>query len=243
MLDKPFDLKNPAPTVQCLMDAFLRSCPFISLADILIFSNTRGTLRTSLLGSHCFDSNDLHFSLTKCTFVVSEVDFLGHHVTSKSLSPFFLKFYLYYYESIFFLHYTYFRHVTLIGDIYLYGTLKRAHLRKHSKQIGSLREHQGSRQVVSGSKPPRGEATSGFPLPASWPATGRPTTTTTGGTAGVSHVAPRDSGRAAWDPTCFERPRYIFGFLAAVSECYFGALMYFTPVIRISFSVADTSAS
>jgi hypothetical protein len=73
--------------VQCLMDALLSSCTFISLDDILIFSNTREEHCAPLLSAHCFDSNGLHISLTKCTFVVSEVDFLGHHVTSKSLSP------------------------------------------------------------------------------------------------------------------------------------------------------------
>ncbi len=86
----PFGLKNAAQTFQRLMDTIFRSCPFvfICLDDILIFSkNWQEHLQHLHQVFTALADNGLRINPDKCTFAVSEVDCLGHHLTPSGLSP------------------------------------------------------------------------------------------------------------------------------------------------------------
>lgn len=89
-LRMPFGLKNAAQTFQRLMDSVLRDLPFIFvyLDDILVFSKTKAEhtahLRQVLAA---LSGAGLVIQRSKCVFGVSELSFLGHHVSSTGIRP------------------------------------------------------------------------------------------------------------------------------------------------------------
>ncbi len=79
-----FGLKNAAQTFQRLMDSLFHiyHFMFIYVANIPVFSHNRPQHLNHL--SQVFDvlaKNGLCLNPAKCTFIVPEVDCLGHHVT------------------------------------------------------------------------------------------------------------------------------------------------------------------
>ena len=86
----PFGLKNSAQAFQRLMDSILghMTYAFVYLDDILIASRDRTEHRQhlhevfSLLRQH-----GLVVNIDKCELGVSELDFLGHHVSSAGIQP------------------------------------------------------------------------------------------------------------------------------------------------------------
>lgn len=85
-----FGLKNAAQSFQRFMDSLLRGMDyaFSYLDDVLIFSKSEEEHTRHL--SAVLDrmkQYGLHINLNKCRFFVTELDFLGHHVTSKGVSP------------------------------------------------------------------------------------------------------------------------------------------------------------
>ena len=86
----PFGLMNAAQTFQRLMNSLFRSFPFIFvyLDNMLVFSPSRA-LHLDHLATvfSVLATNGLHLNPAKCTFAVSEVDFLGHHITPSGIEP------------------------------------------------------------------------------------------------------------------------------------------------------------
>ena len=86
----PFGLKNAAQAFQRLMDSILRGLPFafVYLDDILIAStNTeehKDHLRQVL---KLLEANGLVIRKDKCVFGVTEINFLGHRVTTAGILP------------------------------------------------------------------------------------------------------------------------------------------------------------
>lgn len=86
----PFGLKNAAQTFQRLMDSILRNidCAFIYLDDILISSASREEhathIRTVL---QALSSAGMVVQRQKCVFGVTELNFLGHHVSPSGIKP------------------------------------------------------------------------------------------------------------------------------------------------------------
>jgi RNase H-like domain found in reverse transcriptase/Reverse transcriptase (RNA-dependent DNA polymerase) len=86
----PFGLRNAVQTFQRLMDHVFRHLPFCFcyLDDHLIASRTLDEhlqhLRTYF---QLLQDNGLQFNPAKCVFVVVEVDFLGHRVSTAGISP------------------------------------------------------------------------------------------------------------------------------------------------------------
>ena len=89
-LRMPFGLKSAAQTFQRLMDTVLRDIPFafVYLDDILVASRDAAEhgehLRTIF---RLLSANGLVVNRAKCVFGVSELDFLGHHVSQHGISP------------------------------------------------------------------------------------------------------------------------------------------------------------
>jgi cleavage and polyadenylation specificity factor subunit 1 len=89
-LRMPFGLKNAAQTFQRLMDGILRDLPFcfVYLDDILVASSSKDQhydhLRQLL---QRLSDNGLVLNKDKCSFGVSELDYLGHRVTTKGIQP------------------------------------------------------------------------------------------------------------------------------------------------------------
>lgn len=86
----PFGLRNAAQTFQRHMDSIFRDLPFVFayIDDLLIFSKSEAEhrlhLRTVL---QRLNQHGLHISIEKCTFCVSEIDFLGFRISSEGLLP------------------------------------------------------------------------------------------------------------------------------------------------------------
>ena len=89
-LRMPFGLKNAAQTFQRLMDGILKDLDFafVYLDDILIASTSKLQHLEHL--RRIFErlsSNGLVINKSKCVFGVSELDYLGHTVTSNGIRP------------------------------------------------------------------------------------------------------------------------------------------------------------
>ena len=89
-LRMPFGLRNAGNTFQRLMDQILGDLPFcfVYVDDILVFSKDLSShvqhLRDVLLLCR---EHGLTIGLPKCQFAVSEIEFLGHRLTSSGCSP------------------------------------------------------------------------------------------------------------------------------------------------------------
>ena len=84
-----FGLKNAAQTFQRLMDGILQDLDFafVYLDDILIASTSKLQHLEHLRRIfELLSSSALIINKSKCTFGVSELDYLGHTVTSKGIS-------------------------------------------------------------------------------------------------------------------------------------------------------------
>jgi cleavage and polyadenylation specificity factor subunit 1 len=89
-LRMPFGLKNSAQAFQRLMDGVLRDIPFafVYLDDILIASKSEEEHQQHL--RYIFSllsANGLVVNRDKCVFGVTEIDFLGHRVTTTGIRP------------------------------------------------------------------------------------------------------------------------------------------------------------
>lgn len=86
----PFGLRNAAQTFQRFIDQVLRGLPFVYayLDDLLVMSESPDEHYSHL--HQLFQRlNDYGIVINpnKCIFAVPELDFLGHHVTPKGISP------------------------------------------------------------------------------------------------------------------------------------------------------------
>ena len=89
-LRMPFGLKNAAQTFQRLMDTILRGIPciFVYMDDILVSSSNRTEHADHL--RQVFKALSLSGMLVqrrKYVIGVTEIDFLGHHVTTSDIKP------------------------------------------------------------------------------------------------------------------------------------------------------------
>ena len=85
-----FGLRNAAQTIQRMTDKIFGNLPFcfIYLDNILFFSNSLASHQQHL--RHVFDLCRLHgltINLEKCTFAASQVEYLGHTVSSSGSTP------------------------------------------------------------------------------------------------------------------------------------------------------------
>jgi hypothetical protein len=86
----PFGLKNAAQTFQRLMDKLFATLPFVYvyLDDILIASKSEDEhVRHLRAVFEVLTSNGLHVNVDKCKFAVTQVEFLGHLVSSTGVRP------------------------------------------------------------------------------------------------------------------------------------------------------------
>jgi hypothetical protein len=86
----PFGLRNAGMTFQRLMDSLLGNLPFafVYLDDILVASPDPSSHRRHLEAVFAIlQSNGLVVNADKCLFGLPEVDFLGHRLTAKGISP------------------------------------------------------------------------------------------------------------------------------------------------------------
>ena len=89
-LRMPFDLRNAAQTFQRFMDQALRGLPFVYayIDDVLIAS---ATPEEHLEHLHTvferLTANGIVVNPNKCVFGVKELDFLGHHIDRKGITP------------------------------------------------------------------------------------------------------------------------------------------------------------
>ena len=86
----PFGLRNAAQTLQRLMDSMFRDLPFtmVYLDDILIFSKDADEHLSHLRQVfELLSTHGLRISPSKCEFMLSEIDFLGHHITANGTQP------------------------------------------------------------------------------------------------------------------------------------------------------------
>lgn len=89
-LRMPFGLKNAAQSFQRLMDGILRdvSFAFVYLDDILVASHSPQEHIMHLRELFTLLSqNGMVINKAKCVFAANEVDFLGHHVSAKGITP------------------------------------------------------------------------------------------------------------------------------------------------------------
>lgn len=86
----PFGLKNAAQTFQRLMDDVLREvpCSFVYIDDILLasHSHTEHAQHLEQLFQTLSD-NGLAINKAKCVFGAEELDFLGHRITQRGITP------------------------------------------------------------------------------------------------------------------------------------------------------------
>ena len=90
LLRMPFGLKNAAQSFQRLMDGILRDVPFafVYLDDILVASHSPREHSQHLRQIFTLlSSNGLVIIRAKCIFGVDELDFLGHHFSSRGIAP------------------------------------------------------------------------------------------------------------------------------------------------------------
>ena len=89
-LRMPFGLKNAAQAFQRMMDRILAGLPyvFVYLDDILVASKTHEDHRRHLEEvCEILAANGLIVNQEKCELGVSELDFLGHRVTTEGIKP------------------------------------------------------------------------------------------------------------------------------------------------------------
>ena len=89
-LRMPFGLKNAGPSFQRLVDSIFRDVPgvFVYLDDILIASTSTKDHEQDLRRVfQLLDDNGLVIRKDKCVFGVSELNFLGHRVTTSGVLP------------------------------------------------------------------------------------------------------------------------------------------------------------
>ena len=89
-LSMPFGLKNAAQTFQRLMDRIFKGLPFvfIYLDDVLVASSSRRNhLEHLRLVLDLLVQNGLVLNLQKCSFAQSEIEYLGHRITSAGIVP------------------------------------------------------------------------------------------------------------------------------------------------------------
>ena len=89
-LRMPFGLKNAAQSFQRLMDGVLQEleCCFVYLDDILIASSTKEQHVQDLkLVCERLSANGLVINQKKCVFGQSNINFLGHVISSSGISP------------------------------------------------------------------------------------------------------------------------------------------------------------
>ena len=89
-LRMPFGLKNAAQAFQRLMDGILRDIPFtfVYIDDILVASHSHKEHYEHLEQLFkLLSTNGLVINKGKCVFGVSELDFLGHRVTTQGILP------------------------------------------------------------------------------------------------------------------------------------------------------------
>ena len=85
-----FGLRNAGATFQRLMDGILGDLPFCVcyVDDILVFSSSEEEhIQHLQVVLHRLQQNGLVLRYDKCTFGAREVDFLGHHLNAKGVSP------------------------------------------------------------------------------------------------------------------------------------------------------------
>ena len=90
LVDSPFGSRNAAQTFQRFMDQVLRGLDFcyVYIDDLLIASHTPEEHKAHLrLVLQRFDQYGILLNPAKCVFGVTELHFLGHHVTSSGVSP------------------------------------------------------------------------------------------------------------------------------------------------------------
>ena len=89
-LRMPFGLKNAAQTFQRLMDSILRDipCVFVYLDDILVSSSNKTEHAAHLRNVFkALAAAGMVVQRSKCVFGVSEISFLGHHVSPSGTKP------------------------------------------------------------------------------------------------------------------------------------------------------------
>lgn len=89
-LRMPFGLKNAAQAFQRLMDGILRDIPFtfVYVDDILVASHSYDEHTEHLRQLfQLLSANGLVINKSKCVFGASELDFLGHRVTTQGICP------------------------------------------------------------------------------------------------------------------------------------------------------------
>lgn len=89
-LRMPFGLCNAAQTFQRFMDEVVRGLPFVAvyLDDVLVFSkNPEEHLENLRLLFERFKKFGILINASKCVLGVSELDFLGHHISSDGIGP------------------------------------------------------------------------------------------------------------------------------------------------------------
>ena len=86
----PFGFRNARNTFQRMMDQILGYLPycFVYIDDILVFSPDLSTYVQNLQDVlYLCCAHGLTIGLSKCEFAVSEIEFLGHHLSSSGLRP------------------------------------------------------------------------------------------------------------------------------------------------------------
>ena len=86
----PFGLRNAAQSFQRFIDQVLRGLPFVFayIDDLLVASSSREEHYSHLKELfQRLDEFGLVVNPDKCTFGVESVEFLGHHVSAKGVSP------------------------------------------------------------------------------------------------------------------------------------------------------------
>jgi len=86
----PFGLRNAAQSFQRYMHSVLRNLNFVFvyIDDILIFSENEEEHQKHLeMVFQRLADNQLHLSVEKCVFCVSEIDFLGFNISSEGILP------------------------------------------------------------------------------------------------------------------------------------------------------------
>lgn len=86
----PFGLRNAPSTFQRFMNNLLSDLPFCSvyMDDILVFSDNPNEHYNHLMSIfQVLSRNGLTINLDKCTFCVSELEFLGYRITSEGFTP------------------------------------------------------------------------------------------------------------------------------------------------------------
>lgn len=89
-LKMPFGLRNAAQTFQRFIDGVCRGLDFVFvyIDDVCVFSKSEEEHLTHLnILFERFKQYGVKINPAKCVFGASEIDFLGHHVTSNGISP------------------------------------------------------------------------------------------------------------------------------------------------------------